>query len=157
MEKFASGLQDGPAANEHAEKAIPSNEIGIHLDGERSKNAWLDVKFKYLILADRGFIVFIDDEIDLDWKTTDEYDRSLKSEILYQRGLHAAILTRFIRRRLCVDGQAWGVGRVDGDVGGTVWNAFGVGMMGSGGTCRDRYGPPAVMVPVMAASMAACG
>jgi hypothetical protein len=42
----------------------------------RLQPVWGFVKFRYLVLATLGFIVFIDDDLDLDWKTTEEYDEA---------------------------------------------------------------------------------
>jgi hypothetical protein len=39
---------------------------------------WGFVRFKFLVLATDDFIVFIDDELDIDWKTRPEYDESNK-------------------------------------------------------------------------------
>jgi hypothetical protein len=32
-------------------------------------------KYKYLVFADRSFIVFLDNDLTVDWMTTPEYDR----------------------------------------------------------------------------------
>jgi len=35
---------------------------------------WIHVKYKYLVHAAENFIVFIDDEMDVDWETSPAYD-----------------------------------------------------------------------------------
>lgn len=37
-------------------------------------DVWESVDYRHLILATADFIVFIDNELDVDWKTTDSYD-----------------------------------------------------------------------------------
>jgi len=52
---------------------------------------WGFVKYRHLILATPNFIVFIDDELDLDWKTTDKYDEAnLDKQIHWAKILNRA-------------------------------------------------------------------
>lgn len=44
-----------------------------------------DIKYRHLVLQTNDFIVFIDCEIDIDWKTTDDYDNRKKEEYDAQR------------------------------------------------------------------------
>lgn len=54
------------------------------------KRRWGFVRFRYLILATERYIVFIDDELEVDWKSTAEWDQTLAS----QRREFDAILNR---------------------------------------------------------------
>jgi hypothetical protein len=36
---------------------------------------WAFIRFRYLVLATEGYIVFIDDDLEVDWKSTNEWDK----------------------------------------------------------------------------------
>ena len=54
-------------------KTVGPNALSPHLT-----TIWDFVAYRYLILATENFIVFIDDELDVDWKTTTKYDEDTK-------------------------------------------------------------------------------
>ena len=59
------------------------------IDGEYSEQ-WQHVKYRHLILLDKDFIVFIDDDLDVDWQTTEAYDtRGHKNETQHNDILNA--------------------------------------------------------------------
>jgi len=40
------------------------------------KSRWPDVDVKYLVISTDDYIVCLDNDLDVDWKTSDEYDES---------------------------------------------------------------------------------
>lgn len=40
------------------------------------KSRWPDVDVKYLVISTDNYIVCLDDDLDVDWKTSDEYDKN---------------------------------------------------------------------------------
>jgi hypothetical protein len=61
-------------------------EVAVMKTGESKtlsphiKEIWGFVEYRHLILATLNFIVFIDDELDLDWKTTAKHDEDSKPD-----------------------------------------------------------------------------
>ncbi|WP_158991711.1 hypothetical protein [Mucilaginibacter sp. L196] len=49
-------------------------------DGRAYEKNWPDLPIRHLILADNDFIVFLDNEYDVDWSTTDEFDQRPQTE-----------------------------------------------------------------------------
>ena len=47
------------------------------------REIWGFVSYRYLILATLNFIVFIDNELDVDWKTTTKYDEDNKQNAIH--------------------------------------------------------------------------
>ncbi len=75
------------------EKTLADAIMGAPFDGERTmifkkrkpkaselspylRDIWGFVQFRYLILAKEGFIVFIDDDLEVDWKSTPDWDEA---------------------------------------------------------------------------------
>lgn len=52
-------------------KKFTTSEMSPYL-----KKRWGFVKVRYLILATEGYIVFVDDALEVDWKSTQEWDRA---------------------------------------------------------------------------------
>jgi len=61
------------------------HKLSPHLDA-----IWGFIKYRFLVLATPDFIVFIDDELDLDWKTAPQYDEANKAK----RGVRSKILNK---------------------------------------------------------------
>jgi hypothetical protein len=59
-------MTDGPEADPSAHKATPE---------------WSQLEVHYLILQTEGFIVFLDPALDVDWKTTPEYDAAAPKDL----------------------------------------------------------------------------
>jgi hypothetical protein len=53
---------------------------------------WQHVKYRVLIISTKNFIVFIDDELELDWETTREYDQGVDGNPDHDRASRNAIL-----------------------------------------------------------------
>lgn len=54
---------------------------------------WPDLKIKYLVFASHDFIVFIDDENDVDWQTSDKFDSGFNGD----EEKHNAVLNRLAK------------------------------------------------------------
>lgn len=50
-------------------RKIPKTVLSPHLKG-----IWGFVPIRYLILATPGYVVFLDDAFEVDWKSTEEHD-----------------------------------------------------------------------------------
>jgi hypothetical protein len=66
-------------------KPTPRTVLSPHLE-----KLWGFVPIRYLILASEEFLVFVDDELAVDWKTTSQWDK----DNAYDKEKHAAVINR---------------------------------------------------------------
>jgi hypothetical protein len=66
-------------------KSVPTTTLS-----PKMTELWGYLTIRFLVLATDRFIVFIDDQLEVDWKTTQDWD----CEQLKERGKHSAILNR---------------------------------------------------------------
>ncbi|NHA03291.1 hypothetical protein G7092_05780 [Mucilaginibacter sp. HC2] len=52
----------------------------MQVDGRAYEKDWPNLPIKHLILADKDFIVFLDEQFDVDWSTTDDFDQRSQTE-----------------------------------------------------------------------------
>jgi hypothetical protein len=71
-------------------KNVDAEQVSSRLNSGISSH-WPDVNCSHLVLETDGFVVFLDDKLDLDWQTSDEYDlKGPKDAVKHNKVLNRA-------------------------------------------------------------------